>query len=575
MKRAISALAVLLAGCQPAPVEPDGTIIYPAQLIRTLTGEADTAEAIAVKDGLITGIGTEKELLAQFPSGIIDQRYADDIIVPGLIDPHMHVLLGSVLYSLPFATPWPMAGPSEDLPGFPTRAEFMARLSEIVQSAEDDGSPVFIYGYHNLVQGNLTRDDLDAISSERPIFVWHYSGHDFYLNSPALALAEITPALHDTYEGIGLNEDGTLNGRVYEDALSHFFERIGRYLFNPVKITQGAESYFSIMRAAGITTTAELAYGGFDRTLENAIIASSWSLEDDGFRLFLIPEFRAMEREFSDDPASAVSKMVSGEIMTPAPVLPRIKFFTDGAFYSQTMRLSPPGYISGQSAGTEGLWVLQPEEIADRISPYWDIGLSVHIHSNGDAAQTASLSALETLRSKAPDRDFVIEHGGLFSPAQVERVAEIGAMVSAASHYVYFMSGDYQKPLGLERASWISPLGSLSDNGVTVTIHSDAPLAPPQPLKAAGRHITRATREGTIYQPGEALTPYEALEAITLDAARVLGLSDQIGSLEVGKAADFTILGQDPLTVDGNVWADIPIIASMVDGKEQFKSSSK
>ena len=102
----------------------------------------------------------------------------------------------------------------------------------------------------------------------------------------------------------------------------------------------------------------------------------------------------------------------------------------------------------------------------------------------------------------------------------------------------------------------------------------DAPLAPPQPLKAAGRHITRATREGTIYQPGEALTPYEALEAITLDAARVLGLSDQIGSLEVGKAADFTILGQDPLTVDGNVWADIPIIASMVDGIEQFKSSS-
>ncbi|MCI5045399.1 MAG: amidohydrolase family protein [Aquisalinus sp.] len=575
MKRAISALAVLLASCQPAPPEPDGTVIYTANLIRQMTDEGDTAQAIAVKNGLITGIGSKEGLLSQFPASIIDERYADYVIVPGLIDPHMHVLLGSVLYSLPFATPWPMAGPSGDLPGFQTRDAFIARISEIVEAAADDGSPVFIYGYHNLVQGSLTREDLDAVSSQRPIFVWHYSGHDFYLNTPALALAEITPELHETYEGIGLHEYGTLNGRIYEDALSHFFERIGRYLFNPIAISQGADNYFSIMRAAGITTTAELAYGAFDRSLENAIIASSWSLEDDGFRLFMIPEFRAMEREFGDEAASTVKRMASGEMVTPAPVLPRIKFFTDGAFYSQTMRLSPPGYMFGQSAGTEGLWVLKPEEISDRILPYWNAGLSVHIHSNGDAAQTASLSALEELRQAAPDRDFVIEHGGLFSPAQIDRVAELDAMVSAASHYVYFMSGDYQKPLGLERASWISPLGSLSKAGVTVTIHSDAPLAPPQPLKAAGRHITRITREGTIYQPGEALTPYDALEAVTLDAAKILGLSDQIGSLETGKTADFTILGQDPLNVDGNSWGDIPIIASVVEGEERYKSSSE
>ena len=86
-----------------------------------------------------------------------------------------------------------------------------------------------------------------------------------------------------------------------------------------------------------------------------------------------------------------------------------------------------------------------------------------------------------------------------------------------------------KRRLGPDRAGAISPLGSLMREGAVVTLHSDAPLAPPQPLRAAGVHITRATREGGAYEPSEALSKRQALEAITINAARALGIDKELG----------------------------------------------
>ena len=300
--------------------------------------------------------------------------FEDQIIVPGLIDPHMHVLLGSLQYSMPFATPWPMAGPDGMMPGYDTREAFLARLAEIVAAAPAGDKPIFIYGYHNLVQGDLVRADLDAITSDRPLFIWHYSTHDFYLNSKALDYAQVDASMHEQFEGVDLDENGELTGRIYEDALPFLFRNISQDVFNPLAIGRGANDYFSIMRRAGVTTTADLAYGAFGRPVEDGVIAATWSLEKSGFRLYMVPEYRAFDAEFGEEAPDMVAKMAAGDIATAAPVLPRVKFFTDAAFYSQTMRLSPPGYLAGQSQGSEGLWVLQPEDIAPTIEPFWNAG---------------------------------------------------------------------------------------------------------------------------------------------------------------------------------------------------------
>jgi len=580
-----------LAACQSETSlqHPDVTI-YPAKAVVTmqsleeLGAKAVVAKAVAVEDGKIVGIGNLESLTAEFSGADINETFQEKTIMPGLIDPHMHVLLGGLFYAQPFAPPWPMAMPDGMTKGYDTRQKFHTRLSEIVSQTPETRKVILVYGFHNLVQGELDRTILDRISPDRPLIVWHYSGHDFYLNSAAIDYVGATPALKEKFHGIDLDNKGELTGRIYEDAAMTVFAKVSTDVFGPQDIARGLNTYFAIMRNSGITTTADLGYGIFGRERENLTIGGLWSKEANAFNLYLIPEHRAFTAEFGADAPKVIRELVDGKRAAPAPVLPRVKFFTDGAFYSQTMRLSPPGYLAGQSEGTEGLWVTQPGELFDTMHPYLKEGLAAHVHSNGDAAQTETLGAFKQARDAGMDNDFVIEHGALFNNNHVKLAIETKAMLSAASHYVHYMGFEYDEPLGPKRADRIHPMKSFTtkqvvseDQKITlvtgqnpvipITLHSDAPLAPPDPLLAASRHVTRMTKEEWVYEANQALTPYQALEAITLDAATVLGLEDKIGSIEIGKTADFTILDSNPLNMDAKDWDDIGIWGVVLDGE--------
>jgi len=314
--------------------------------------------------------------------------------------------------------------------------------------------------------------------------------------------------------------------------------------------------------------------------------------------------------EFGDAAPQVVKELVSGERSAPAPVLPRVKFFTDGAFYSQTMRLSPPGYIKGQSKGTKGLWVTEPGDLFPAMKPYLEAGLAAHVHSNGDAAQGETLKAFKQARDAGLSNDFVIEHAALFQPDHVNLAKETGTMISAASHYVHYMGYTNLPAFAENFGASLHPLAALNEplyqiedtkegaketkltfvhpdgtervvmrppkteiqtvkflKPIAIPLHSDAPLAPPDPLLAASRHVTRMAREGRPYEKDEALSPDAALDAITLDAAAVLGLEDKIGSIEVGKTADFTVLELSPLLVDPEDWGKIEIWGVVLDGE--------
>lgn len=580
IKRTIVAgLAAMIVGCaqptdntgsgsQSMPVQGENATIYVAASVVTMSSEG-VVEAVAVRDGRIIGIGSVDQLQGDLPGADTDFTFETQTIVPGLIDPHVHMGLSSLQYATPLTPPWPMATPNGMVRGLPTRASFFERLADL-EAAAPDGEPLIVYGFHNLVHGDLTRADLDAVTTDRPLVIWHYSSHDFYLNSSALDWAGIDVSLHEQFEGVDLDSEGKLTGRIYEDAIPALMHTIGPILLAPDRLAKGLDGFSGLLRAGGVTTVADLGYGIFTLPLENANIAGNWrSIDHAGYRLYLVPEHRAFEAAFGNERVSQVLGMVSGEIDTPAPVLPQVKFFTDAAYYSQTMRVSEPGYLSGQSQGTQGLWVLKPDEIAPTIQPYWDAGLSVRIHSNGDAAQTATLDALEQLRPSDEGRKFVFEHAGLFSPAQIARAADLGAAISAASHYVFYLGEAYQSPLGPDRGNWILPLNSLSEAGVPVTLHSDAPLAPPLPLRAASVHMLRSTREGGELTPTEKLSAEEALEAITIDAAYALGLENEIGSIEPGKLADFTILDANPLDTPADAWPDIAVWGVVIGGEKR------
>ena len=560
MKHRVTLLACLfLSACSAVDPAPDTTIIYPAKTVVTVDPSNPYAEAVAIDDGLIVGVGSLEVLQRQFPRAELVDQYATAIIVPGLIDPHVHMTLGSMMYGLNWVPPWDMPHPDGFVEGTNTKRDLLKKITSFAAQKTDD-SPLILYGYHNLVQGDIDKSDLDEISNTRPIIIWHYSGHDFYMNSPALELFDITAEMHETYEGIALDAEGQLTGRIYEDAVAPLLPKLAPFLLNPAHIEKGFRGFETLLSRGGVTTIAEMGYGIFGRVFENQVLETHYD-ETDPYTLYLVPEHRAFQQEFGDQSAAKIVEFAAND----PRILPQVKLFTDAAFYSQTMKLAAPGYLSGQSKGTDGLWVTEPNDLPALMSQYWELGLDIHIHSNGDAAQNSTLAAFARQDKSQDGQRLIIEHAGLITPDQMTKAAELGIGISAASHYVNFM-GDEYRPVIAEKADFITPLASAFAAGLHVTVHSDAPLAPPMPLLAAGRHMTRMTRGGAISTPSERLNAEQALRTVTIDAAWSLGLEDEIGSIEIGKRANFTILALNPMELPGESWGAIPIKGVMLEG---------
>lgn len=556
MKKLIIAATVLASCTADAPDLSDVTLYQTTAI--TADPAQPMATGVAVRNGSITAVGDFEALRGQLRGAIISDAYADQILLPGLIDPHVHMTLGAMMYGAEMVPPWDVPMADGAVAGLKSREALLTRIAEIEATAPD--GPLVLWGYHDLIQGDIRRADLDEISTDRPLLLWHWSGHDFYLNSAAIEMVGATPALADQFHGVELDADGDLTGRIYEDALLAIFEKVAAVIMHPTHIKRGWDRYEALLEQAGVTTVAEMGYGIFGRAVEDSFLATHHD-QTDGYRVYLVPEHRAFLQEFGDDTVETITNMAAAR----EDVLPQVKLFSDAAFYSQTMKLTAPGYVGGQSQGQTGLWVIQPDDLPDLMASYWDAGLDIHIHSNGDAAQDSTLAALESQKPGAEGQRLIVEHAALLTPEQIARLAKLPAGVSAASHYVRYMGGTMADAIGA-KADYLSPMGSTASLGIPTTLHSDAPLAPPYPLLAAQAHMLRDTETGTVSLPNERLSAEQALRAITLDAAWSLGLEAEIGSIEAGKRADFTIVDRNPLTTAADDWDDIRVLGRVKDG---------
>jgi predicted amidohydrolase YtcJ len=242
----------------------------------------------------------------------------------------------------------------------------------------------------------------------------------------------------------------------------------------------------------------------------------------------------------------------------------QVKMFTDGAIFSQLMQMRD-GYLDGH----KGEWLTPPEQYKAMFKEFWQGGYQIHIHQNGDLGLDFLLDVLEDNMKAFPRQDHrtTIVHFGYSTPEQVERIAELGAIVSANPYYPVALGNMYSDHgVGPERSQPMVRLADLAANEVSFSLHADMPMAPGKPLFLMWCAVNRMDPNGKVVGPDQRVSPLQALKAVTIDAAYSLRQEKDIGSIEVGKLANLTVLAENPLTVDPMRIKDIKVLATVHEG---------
>ena len=542
-----------------------GVTIFRAKEIVTLDPDKPSATAVAVLGDRILAVGSVDELksAAAGQPYVVDETFADKVITPGLIAQHDHPLLtGLTMVSEIIAIEdWVL--PSGVVPAAKSPEEYRKRLAEADAKLKDPAALLVTWGYHPVFHGPLARADLDRISNARPIIVWHRSAHEFIVNTKALQTYGIDAAFVGGLSEGAQKQSNLDEGHFWEGGMFGVIPKLLPAIATPDRLRRGLEFVVGYYHANGVTLGCEPG-GLFSKQLQDAQNAVL-SRPDSPFRFYFIPDGKSISAAFPDTTIGETEKVLSwGEGMT-AMTPGMIKLFADGAIYSLAMQVREPYIGAGH-----GEWIMDPESFARAFKVYWDAGYQIHVHVNGDAGLDMVLDNVETNMRRHPrfDHRTVAIHLAISRKDQIDRMKRLGVIVSANPYYVRALADAYAKEgLGPERADNMVRLGDIERAGVSYSLHSDMPMAPGQPLFLMHCAVNRTTVSGRVAGPDQRATRLAALKGVTLNAAHSLRMENDVGDIVPGKLANFTILADNPLTVDADKIKDIPVWGTVHEGR--------
>ena len=536
------------------------TTILPARKIITMNPSRPLATHVAVRDGRILGAGALEELAGWGPY-VLDDRLAGKVLMPGLVEGHSHLMEGA-FWRFVYCGFFDRRDPDGRLwPGAKSLDAVLQRLSESQASLSGPAAPLAGWGFDPIYFGGrrCTREDLDRVSTTRPVGMVHASVHIINCNSAALgAIGWLRSGID--HPGVPLGADGLPTGELKgPEAMMQVAAVLGMDRAVLAGDEAALRAFSRLCVRAGVTTATDLASPLPDAAVDMMLRVTA----GDDFPTRIVPLLRLLGA-----PAEGVERAVALRGRSSDRLrLGRIKMVADGSIQGFSARLRWPGYYNG---APNGLWYMAPEHMGQALGLALQRGIQIHTHTNGDEATELLLDLMEqALRERpTPDHRFTLQHCQLADAAQYRRMKALGLCVNLfANHHFYWGDEHLRLTVGPERATRMNACATALASGVPYAIHSDAPITPLGPLFTAWCAVHRLTASGRTLGEHERIGVADALHAITQGAAYTLKLDGEIGSIECGKRADFCVLDDDPLAVPSMALKDLPVWGVVQDGR--------
>ncbi len=533
--------------------------VFVARRVITMNASTPFCTHVAVKDGRILGYGSAADV-AEFGPAEIDTRFADKVIMPGFIEGHGHAVEG-MMWRQPYVGFYGRTAPDgTPAPGLTSIEEVVARLQAHERTLTDPAAPVVAWGFDPIFFGGrrMSVADLDRVSSTRMVLVGHVSGH--IQNANARVLEACGFSRDSNIDGLLRDTAGNLTGELQGPAVMGRASRAtGDNGLMRVQDVDALMDYGRVASRVGVTTSTDLA-----NALSEDNAASLRAATDRAdFPLRLVPAMRA--REYTLE--AGLARIAELKRQSTAKLhFGIVKLVADGSIQGFTARLRWPGYHNG---APNGLWYIAPAEFEGIVTAYHTAGHQLHIHTNGDEASELATEMVGRAIMAHPraDHRHTLQHCQMADAAIFKRMANFGMCVNLFANHIWYWGEQHRAlTMGPSRAERLDACASALAAGVPLAIHSDVPVTPVAPLFTAWCAANRLTSTGRVLGEAERITVPQALYAITLGAAYTLKMDHLIGSIDVGKYADFAVLDEDPYTVPTAALKDVKVHATVLGG---------
>ena len=545
------------------PVGPEleaRTRIYTGGTVMTVDPGFSKPEAMAVKGSRILATGSLEDVQAAAgeDADIIDLK--GRTVMPGLIDPHTHILIGALM---------DQAMDYVGITRFSTTGEILGYIRHL-DSERPENEWIVCRNYYPMLQAfeePLGFSSLDRISSIRPIMVLNASGHIAYANRAAFQAAGIPEDVANPAGGEFVRDaNGNLTGEMRNQTT---FSKVlgarpsGAGSAPADAVLKTCERFASL----GLTTVSELGLGGLLRG------SGDWEvLKQAGATGRLSQRIRAYPMYVFDEAwdEAGLSPGEGDELVRIAGY----KLIADGSNQGFTGLQREPYY----TVDSTGIAYMAPEELTALMRKRAAQGWQIAVHGNGDKAIDNILDAVEQVALEGIDVKSLrirIEHCSILHDEQIERMKAHGVSASfLIGHVHYWGVAMRDRIFGPDKSRLLDRCASCERAGVGYTIHSDFFVTDPNPLHMIEMAVTRQSwkEPDFVLAPEECASREAAIRAMTSEAAWQLGSDHEIGSLEAGKFADYVVLDGDPSSVPADEIKNIKVLETWMGGAQTFQA---